>query len=177
MKRGSAAMAAAFALLATGASAARAQDFGGAFDGFSESEEPIQIEADKLEVHDAEKRAVYSGNVSARQGDTLLEAPELRVFYAGAPDAEGKPGSELSRIEAGPGVVVSSLTQTATGDQMVIDIPQDRITMTGNVVLTEGPNVVRGEELVVNMETKEGRMVGGRVQTLITPSAGRPATP
>ena len=39
------------------------------------------------------------------------------------------------------------------------------ITMTGNVVLTQGPNIVRGERLVVNLKTKQGRMEGGRVQT------------
>lgn len=174
MKQGFIAVAA--ALLAMAAGSARAQDFGGAFGGFtSNSEAPIQIEADKLEVFDTEKLAIYSGNVRARQGDTLLEAPELRVFYAGAPDETGQPGTELSRIEAGPNVVVSSLTQTASGERMVIDIPRDLITMSGNVVLTEGQNVVRGEQLVVNMVTKEGRMDGGRVQTLITPSGGRPA--
>jgi lipopolysaccharide export system protein LptA len=47
---------------------------------------------------------------------------------------------------------------------------QDTVTMTGNVVLTQGPNVVRGERLVVNLKSKQGRMEGGRVQTLITPS-------
>ena len=52
---------------------------------------------------------------------------------------------------------------------------QDLVTMTGNVVLTQGANVVRGERLVVNLATKQGRMEGGRVQTLITPArVGQP---
>ena len=168
---------AACVLLAAAAAPAAAQDFGGAFGGFtSDSDAPIQIEADKLEVYDEEKFAIYSGNVSARQGDTLLEAPELHVFYGGDPDQTGKSSSELSRIEAGPSVIVSTLTQTATGDRLVIDVTRDLITMTGNVVLTEGQNVVRGEQLVVNMVTKEGVIDGGRVQTLITPSGGQPNT-
>jgi lipopolysaccharide export system protein LptA len=32
--------------------------------------------------------------------------------------------------------------------------------------------VVRGERLIVNLETDQGRMEGGRVQTLITPGGG-----
>ena len=61
-----------------------AQDFGAAFSDFDTgSDNPIQIEADRLEVRDAEKIAIYSGHVRVRQGDTILEAPELRVFYAG----------------------------------------------------------------------------------------------
>ena len=153
---------------------AHGQDFGAAFAGFNTgSDEPIQIEADRLEVRDPEKLAIYTGNVKVRQGETLLEAPELRVFYTGEPTTQGAPGSQVSRIEAGPSVTVSSADQTASGRNVVLDMAQDLITMTGNVVLTQGPNVVRGERLVVNLRTKQGRMEGGRVQTLITPSAGR----
>ena len=153
--------------------AASAQDFGAAFSGFDTgSEEPIQIEADRLEVRDAEKLAIYSGNVQVRQGVTIMEAPELRVFYSGEAEG-GAPGSAVERIEAGPSVTVSSEDQTASGNQAVLDMSQDTITMTGNVILTQGPNVVRGERLIVNLATNQGRMEGGRVQTLITPSGGQ----
>jgi lipopolysaccharide export system protein LptA len=182
--------AAALAALALLPSAGRAQDFGAAFSGFDTgSDQPIQIEADKLEVRDPQKLAIYTGNVKVRQGDTLLEAPELRVFYTGepiqaaapaqgasgaqgAPAAQRAPGSQVSRIEAGPHVTVTSKDQTASGNQAILDMTQDLITMTGSVVLTQGPNIVRGERLVVNLKTKLGSMAGGRVQTLITPSHG-----
>ena len=155
--------------------AAAAQDFGAAFSGFDTgSGDPIQIEADRLEVRDAVKLAIYTGNVKVRQGGTILEAPELRVFYSGEPTAAGAPGSQVSRIEAGPNVLVRSADQTASGNYAILDMAQDLVTVTGNVVLTQGPNVVRGERLVINLATKQGRMEGGRVQTLITPSGGRP---
>ena len=164
----------ALAILALLPLAAGAQDFGAAFAGFDTgSDEPIQIEADRLEVRDPEKLAIYSGNVKVRQGETLLEAPELRVFYTGEATAQGAPGSKVARIEASPSVTVSSDDQTASGSRAVLDMAQDLITMSGNVVLTQGPNVVRGERLVVNLRTKQGRMEGGRVQTLITPSGGQ----
>lgn len=165
--------AALFPLLAACPPAPRAQDFGAAFAGFDTgSEHPIQIEADRLEVRDPEKLAVYLGNVRVRQGGTVLQAPELKVFYSGEPTVAGAPGSAVSRIEAGPKVVVRSDDQTASGDRAVLDMENDIITLTGNVVLTQGPNVVRGDRLVVNLQTKQGRMEGGRVQTLIAPSGG-----
>jgi lipopolysaccharide export system protein LptA len=154
-----------------------AQEFGAAFAGFDTgSDEPIKIEADRLEVRDPDKLAIYSGNVQVRQGDSLLKAPELRVFYTGEPTESGAPGSQVSRIEAGPAVTVTSGDQSATGSSMVLDMGQEVITMSGNVVLTQGPNVVRGERLIVNLQTKQGRMEGGRVQTLITPSGGAAAS-
>ncbi len=160
-------------VLAAASTGARGQEVGAAFAGFDTgSDQPIQIEADRLEVRDTDKVAVYSGNVQVRQGDSLLKAPELRVFYTGEATEQGAPGSEVSRIEAGPSVTVSSGDQTASGSNIVLDMAKDLITMTGGVVLTQGPNVVRGERLVVNLATKQGRMEGGRVQTLITPSGG-----
>jgi lipopolysaccharide export system protein LptA len=165
----------AIAICAATVSLSRAQDFGAAFSGFDTgSSDPIQIEADQLEVRDPEKLAVYSGNVRVRQGGTLLEAPTLQVFYSGEATAEGVPGSQVSRIEAGPGVTVRSGDQTASGNSAILDMDRDMITMSGNVVLTQGPNVVRGERLVVDLATREGRIEGGRVQTLIAPAAGRP---
>ena len=147
-----------------------AQDFGAAFSGFDTgSDQPIQIEADRLEVRDADKLAIYSGNVIVRQGETVLEAPQLQVFYSGQPAGPDAPGSEVERLEAGTGVTVRSGDRTASGDLAVLDMSQDLVTMTGNVVLTEGTNVVRGERLIVNLATDEGRMEGGRVQTLISP--------
>lgn len=156
---------------------ANAQDFGAAFSDFSTgSDDPIQIEADRLEVRDPEKLAVYSGNVSIRQGATILEAPELRVFYAGEgpKGAAAVAGSRVSRIEAGPGVRVRSGEQTASGDRAVLDMANDLVTLEGNVILTQGSNVVRGDRLVVNLATKHGRIEGGRVQTLIAPSSAAP---
>ena len=152
---------------------ARAQDFGAAFGGFDTgSEDPIQIEADRLEVRDPEKLAVYTGNVKVRQGETVMESPELKVFYQQGGPEPGAPGSQVTRIEAGPNVLVSSAKQTASGNQAVLDMAQEVITITGNVILTQGENIVRGERLVVNLKTKQGRMEGGRVQTLITPGGG-----
>jgi lipopolysaccharide export system protein LptA len=158
------------ALLALLSAPAAAQDFGAAFSGFSTgSDEPIQIESDQLEVRDPDKVAVYTGNVRVRQGATVLETPELRVHYTG--EAQGEtPGSAVERIEAGPGVMVRTQNQTASGDRATLELPRDLVTMSGNVVLTQGDNVVRGDRLVVNLKTKQAQMQGGRVQTLIAPA-------
>ena len=160
--------------------ASAAQDFGAAFSGFnSGSDTPIQIEADRLEVRDAEKLAIYSGHVRVLQGDTLLEAPELRVFYTGEAAAGGarQTASPARRCRGSRPVPASRCApatrwRAATGRSSTWT--SDLVTMSGNVVLTQGQNVVRGERLVVNLTTKEGRIEGGRVQTLITPSGGAP---
>jgi len=152
---------------------AGAQGFGEAFKGFStDSEDPIQIEADRLEVRDKEKVAVYAGNVQVRQGETVLKTAQLRVFYTGEA-AGATPGSSVSRIEASNRVVVQSGSQTASGDKAVFEMASERVTLTGNVVLTEGDNIVRGQKLVVDLKSRKARMEGDRVQTILTPSRAK----
>jgi lipopolysaccharide export system protein LptA len=144
------------------------QDFAAAFSDFDTgSDDPIQIEADRLEIRDVEKVAIYSGHVRVRQGATILETTELRISYQGATPGGAPAGSSVTRIEAGPGVAVRSADQTATGNHAVFDMAGDLVTLEGNVVLTQGANVVRGDRLLVNLAS---RVEGGRVQTLITPS-------
>ena len=151
---------------------ARAQDFADAFAGFSSrSSDPIQIEANKLEIRDSEKVAVYSGNVAVRQGETVLRTAHLRIFYSGEATSVA-PGSAVERIEADGRVVVMANGQSASGDRAIFEMARDLITMSGNVVLSDKDNVLRGNRLVVNLRTKKAQMEGGRVQTILSP--GKP---
>jgi lipopolysaccharide export system protein LptA len=157
-----------------------AQDASKAFSGFSSaSNDPIQIEADRLEVRDGEKVAIYQGNVRVRQGDTLMKTAELRIHYIGEATG-GAPGSGVDRIETAGAVTVQSGKQTASGDKAIFEIARDLVTMTGNVVLTEGDNVARGSRLVVNLKAKTAKLDGAqtsqgntRVQTIINPGQKR----
>src|SRR5262249_61208172 len=42
---------------------------------------PMDIEADTLDVYDAEKRAIFRGNVKSKQGDFVVRTVELIAFY------------------------------------------------------------------------------------------------
>jgi lipopolysaccharide export system protein LptA len=52
----------------------------------SNSKDPINIDADKLEVFDREQKAVFIGNVVAVQGDSTLKASRLTAARTSAPD-------------------------------------------------------------------------------------------
>lgn len=56
--------------------------------------EPIQIESDKLEVHQNENKAIFTGNVNVVQGKTLMKAGRMVVYYVKAKqDAAGQKGA------------------------------------------------------------------------------------
>lgn len=165
-----------------------------AFQGFSrDSNEPVHIEANTLEIHDKESYALFSGNVVVRQGESTMRSRELKVFYEGSLRESGKgvaaeksagqqtvrndPAQRIRRIEALGGVIISNKDQKATGDAGVFDMRSNTATITGNVVLSQGPNVMRGNRLVVNLKTgltklEAGSKEGGqRVQGLFVPSS------
>ena len=153
-----------------------------AFSGMAvDSETPVRIEADQLEVFDADKMAVFSGNVFVKQGETSMRTAQLKVFYAGdgLVTEDASSGQRVSRLEATGKVLINAKGQTATGDWAVFEMDTQLVTLGGSVVLSQGKNVLRGTELVVNLETGQSRLVsakpegssGGRVQGLLIPGA------
>lgn len=65
------------------------------------SDKPIQIESDKLEVHQNENLAIFTGNVSVVQGPTLLKAGRMKVYYVKSDAADGKDKGKKPAAEAG----------------------------------------------------------------------------
>ena len=122
-----------------------------------DSSEPIEIIADKLVVQQETQIATFTGNVVAVQGDMTLKSDLLRVFYAQEQAAEGAAtpadSTSIRRIEAEGNVSLSNPSDTATGDRGVYDVPAQKMTLTGNVVLTSGDNVVKGSSLDMNLAT------------------------
>ena len=158
-----------------------AQNFGGAFDGLSNSDEPVQIEADRLEVVDNQNTAVLTGNVSVVQGTTILKAGRIKVTYL----REG--GSEnggIRTIEASGGrVAVRSGDNKATANKAVVNMQTEIVTMTGDVIISQGTNVVNGCFLRVNLKTNVSEFKGcnnqqttskpsGRVKIVLQPKSG-----
>ncbi len=153
------------------------------FRGFDvDSQEPIAVEADALDVSDNPdtkvRISVFSGNVVVTRGDTLIKAARLSIFSpVEAGDAAQALNNEaFDRIEANGQVSVSSGKQTATGTDMILDMASRIVTFTGNVILTDGGNVLNGNRLEINMDTGRANMTntGGRVRVLI-PGAGAAA--
>lgn len=164
-------------LLPTGEAAAQGQNVPNALQGFARNrDEPVRINADSLEVRDKDKVAVFSGNVVVVQGDTTLTSKDLQVYYDGtaaAPeDGAGFKQGQIRKLEASGGVVVRTKDQTATGETGVFEMKTNTVTLTGKpVVLTQGPNVIRGQKLVVNLVSGVSRFEGGRVESLIVPGS------
>lgn len=175
-------IAAAF-LCSLGAGQAWAQQATNAFDGFSgNSDEPVNIEADRLDVRDKDQAAVFTGQVVVTQGESKLETKALTVFYTGGAQAgAAATGRSIRRLEADGGVVVSSKDQKATGSTGVFDMAANTIVMAGGVTVSQGPNVIKGDRLFVDLTKQTSRIETGgntgRVRGLFLPNKGTPGAP
>lgn len=100
----------------------------------------------------------------------------------GAPIQSATPGpggsSSIKRLEAHGNVVVTQKDQVVTGETAVFDTKTNLITMfgggSGQVVMTQCKNVMRGDRLKVDMTTGVSRVESdsGRVQVLLPQGAG-----
>ncbi len=124
---------------------------------------PVAIDAVRLDVDDTTKHAVFTGDVHAVQGDFVIRAAELTTTYSGSAALNGAGtaantagGAQLTHIRAKTKVQITSKDgQTATGDWADFDPKANTAVMGGDVVMTQGKNVVRGTKLTIDMTSGE----------------------
>jgi len=128
-----------------------------------DSNAPIDISSDHLEVQDRADRAIWVGNVHVVQGDMTMDAARMTASYTQANTPGANP--QINRIDAFGGVTVVSPTERAKGSFGIYDVGRRLITLIGNVSLVRGTNTVNGARLVIDMNTGratvDGNSVGG----------------
>lgn len=158
---------------------AHAQSVGGAFKGMGNNDEPIQIEADNLEIIDNKNTALLSGNVSVVQGSTIFKASRIKIYYARGQEA-ARSKSGIKRIEASGKVAVSADGNKASADKAIIDMIGETVLLSGNVSMSQGSNIATGCQVTVNLRTNVSNIKpcatssgskNGRVQILIDPKS------
>lgn len=124
---------------------------------------PLSVSADNLEVLDAQSQAIYRGNVEAIQNRNRLRADTMTLFFgarggAATQNLAGNMG-DFERLEATGDIYFVSTgadgqtTQVIRGDRAVYVSATDTVTVTGNVILTQGQNVLQGTTLVLDNRT------------------------
>lgn len=139
--------------------------------------QPIDVEAVSLDVNDTSKTAIYRNDVRVVQGDFKMATVEMTAFYTGqmavnvtpgrAPDpAIPKQQAQLNKIEARKGVTVTGKDgQTATGQWADFDTKANTVTLGGEVKLTQGQTVLRGNKLLIDLNSGESRLLTEGSQT------------
>jgi len=157
--------------------------------------QPIQIVSDRLDAYNEKKLVVFSGNAVATQGDKVIKADRLFLYYKKDPqkdpqkdtkkdpqkDPRGpeKTGTQdigsagdLEKIEAKGHVIITQGERIVTGNDAIFYQETQRIIMLGNAVMREGRNVINGDRIVVFLDEDRGVVESvekGRVKATIYP--------
>ena len=121
-----------------------------------DSNAPIDVSADRMEVQDRADRAVMAGNVHVKQQELTLDTARLTIAYT-----NGAGGLKMQRLDAAGGVVVKSPTETARGAFGVYDLNRKLITLVGGVSLIRQQSQINGSRLVIDLTTGRAVVDGG----------------
>src|SRR5690349_16231781 len=86
--------------VATAALAQQKQDSVSALKGHN-SDAPVDVSADRIEVQDRADRAIFAGNVHVKQAELSLDTARLTVAYTGGSQSSG--GVQIRRLDAAGG--------------------------------------------------------------------------
>ncbi|WP_322788025.1 lipopolysaccharide transport periplasmic protein LptA [Shimia gijangensis] len=140
--------------------AAHAQQFEVAFGGLQQdTEQPVEITSDSLSLNQNDGTALFKGNVLIIQGSMRISAPEVLVIY-------NQETSGIDRLEATGRVLLVKEKDAAEADRADYNISAGTVVMTGDVLLTQGPNTLNSNKMTVDLNTGSAEMEG-RVKTIL----------
>jgi len=144
--------------------------------------EPIEVVSDKMEAFQEKKMIVFSGNAVATRGDIKLKTDRLSIYYKKPNNKKEKIGKEdiavagdLEKIELKGHVIITQKDLSATGEEAVYYQESAQFVMTGNPVLRQGKNVIKGCRVMIFIDENRGKVEqcdtenSGRVTAIIHP--------
>src|SRR4029078_5575774 len=120
-----------------------------------DSNAPVDVNADRIEVQDRADRAIFVGNVHVKQAELTLDTQRLTVAYS----SDG--GVQIRRLDAAGGVTVRSPPETAKGDFGIYDLDRKLITLIGNVQLHRHQNQDNRARMLNDLDSGRAVIDGG----------------
>lgn len=123
--------------------------------------QPVQYGADSGEY--TPDGFALRGRAEVTQGTNRLRADAIRGYTS---------NGQLSRVEATGNVYFVTPDQSMRGNGAVYNLNDGTVVVTGDVILTQGQNVLTGGRLVYNVRTETARIesAGNRVRGVFYPS-------
>jgi lipopolysaccharide export system protein LptA len=143
---------------------------GPAFAQEVEKKGPTDVEAEEMEIIDAENRTIFRGKVVAKRDKTTINTDELTVISVEEKQPDGSMKKLVDVMHAKGHVKIVTENETITSDRADIYDREDRLEAFDNVTLVQSNNTLKGQKLSVNLNTKRTVMTGGRVKGSFLPN-------
>jgi lipopolysaccharide export system protein LptA len=138
-----------------------------------EERQPVTVDADKMERFGKENLVIFSGNVVARQDDSVQYTDRMEVYL----DERGD--RILRTVSTGNVRIVTKDCRTGTAQRAEYFEPQKLVRLLGNARVWQDDNVVSGDTIDIYLSEDRSVVQGGpqgRVKAQFSPrEEARPA--
>jgi lipopolysaccharide export system protein LptA len=116
--------------------------------------QPIDITSDKVEAYWKENLIIFRGNVIARQKDMVIYADSLEAVTI-------EEGKGIDRVTAGGNVKIQQGLRVANCQKAIFYNIDQKVVLTGDPKISEGENIVSGDEIIVDIDKNRVEVKGG----------------
>ena len=113
----------------------------------------IEITATSMEWKKEESVAIAIGDAKAIQGNTVLYANKIVVFFN-----KEKDFNSIKKLDASGNVKFIRESQIATGNNAVYFVENEKIFIKGNVTLQREDSIMLGDELSIDLKTSSSKL-------------------
>ncbi len=120
------------------------------FAAATDRKQPIQIEADSLEVRDDDNISIYSGNVRLEQGSLLIKADRLVIYFNADKELDlmemtGRPATYRQLDD-------DNKEMLGQADKLEYFEPKSLLILTGNACFNSNGDVIESSTISINTE-------------------------
>lgn len=146
----------------------------------SDRNQPIHLQADRVEINEKKETSRYQGRVRMQQGSLIIDADEVLVqMKDGRVDKltiQGNPASFEQKPDRQEELVKSR------ADYMEYYAPQERLLLKSNAEVIQGKNLFRGDHIEYDtrnstVKAQKGEGSDTRVQAIIQPAGKKDEKP
>jgi lipopolysaccharide export system protein LptA len=107
--------------------------------------QPVTVDSDKMERFGKESLVIFTGNVVARQNNSVQYADRMEVYL------DEKGDRILRTVSTGNVRIITSDCRTGTAARAEYHELDQRVVLTGNARVWQQDNVVSGESIVIHI--------------------------
>lgn len=144
----------------------------------NDPEKPMVIKSRTMEIDDETKNVTFVGDVNAEKDDFIIKCEKMRVYYSdSAKRKNGKRETKIIKITASGNVRINRLQGgVATSEKAVYYEEGEKIVLTGNPVVKQGNDFVKGDRITIFLKDNKSVVEGlqdRRVKAVIFPNSSK----
>lgn len=125
-----------------------------------------------IEVESDQLAVDQKAGTAVFSGNVRVKQGELRITAPEATLRYNEDRSEIETVNLTGGVTMTNGVEVVQGQEAVYTVATGIVVLTGDVLVTQGASTIAGPKLTYNLESGSGVMDGGRVQSVFVPDSG-----